>query len=474
MAVLAHIGFVVVYALRVNLSVALVAMVNNTYANPDQGNDPECSTGNRTVEAYNGGIYNWDKNEQGFILSSFFYGYLFTQLPGGFLASKYGGKWVFGIGILCTSLLTLVTPLAAGWGFKYLIAVRILEGLGEGVTFPAVHAMMGVWAPAKDRTKMTLTAYSGMQTGTVIAMPLSGLLADSNILGGWPSIFYFFGASGIIWFVFWWALAFSTPDSHPRISVEEKLFIESSLQKSAGKKGSQRIPWLSIICSTRVWAITVAHFCNNWVWYMVLTGLPSYFKDVLDFNMKENGFVSAAPFLVAFFVTMFVGYFADIMRRKWISTTLTRKIMGFIGFLPSAGFLVLASYAGCDQITLSVVYMTLATGLLQFNQAAYTVNHIDIAPRYSGILMGISNSFGTVAGCITPTVTGIFTNKHATRHQYQKVFFIATGMCLVGGLFYALFASGEEQSWNNPDSENDDSSKALINPGSDADDPSLV
>ena len=53
MAVLAHIGFVVVYALRVNLSVALVAMVNNTYANPDQGNDPECSTGNRTVEAYN-------------------------------------------------------------------------------------------------------------------------------------------------------------------------------------------------------------------------------------------------------------------------------------------------------------------------------------------------------------------------------------------------------------------------------------
>ena len=47
LAVLAHFGFFVVYALRVNLSVALVGMVNSTYAQVSQ--DPECRKNNKTT-----------------------------------------------------------------------------------------------------------------------------------------------------------------------------------------------------------------------------------------------------------------------------------------------------------------------------------------------------------------------------------------------------------------------------------------
>ena len=75
--------------------------------------------------------YHWDEVTQNQILSAFFYGYLVTQIPGGWLAGKYGGKWLFGIGVLCTTVLTLLTPLAASAGFRWLIAVRVLEGLGE-------------------------------------------------------------------------------------------------------------------------------------------------------------------------------------------------------------------------------------------------------------------------------------------------------------------------------------------------------
>ena len=67
----------------------------------------------------------------GIILGSFFYGYIFTQLPGGWIASKYGAKRVFGYGVLCTSILTLLTPLAAKFSIYALIAVRVLEGFGE-------------------------------------------------------------------------------------------------------------------------------------------------------------------------------------------------------------------------------------------------------------------------------------------------------------------------------------------------------
>ena len=77
------------------------------------------------------GPFNWDEEEQGIILGAFFYGYILTQIPGGFLAEKYGGKWLFGCGTFVTAVLTLLTPVAAKAGTGVFIAVRVLEGIGE-------------------------------------------------------------------------------------------------------------------------------------------------------------------------------------------------------------------------------------------------------------------------------------------------------------------------------------------------------
>ena len=76
-------------------------------------------------------MYDWDSESQGWILGSFFYGYILTQVPGGYLASRYGAKWLMGLGVLSTVLFTLITPLAADLGAGYLIAVRVMEGVGE-------------------------------------------------------------------------------------------------------------------------------------------------------------------------------------------------------------------------------------------------------------------------------------------------------------------------------------------------------
>jgi ACS family sodium-dependent inorganic phosphate cotransporter-like MFS transporter 5 len=77
------------------------------------------------------GEFMWDEHVQGIILGSFFYGYVVTQIPGGRLAEMYGGKLVFGLGVLLTGILTAVSPLAAKLGTSVFIAVRVLEGLCE-------------------------------------------------------------------------------------------------------------------------------------------------------------------------------------------------------------------------------------------------------------------------------------------------------------------------------------------------------
>lgn len=65
-------------------------------------------------------------------MGAFFWGYMVTQIPGGILAEKYGGKYVLGIGILLTDFFSMLTPLAARHGGSgAVIAMRVLTGLAE-------------------------------------------------------------------------------------------------------------------------------------------------------------------------------------------------------------------------------------------------------------------------------------------------------------------------------------------------------
>eukprot|EP00111_Clytia_hemisphaerica_P020421 TCONS_00060179-protein len=480
MILFSHFGFFIVYALRVNLSVVLVAMVNSTYANVDNS-DPECRSTDTNVTAaeYNGGEFNWNQNQQGIILSSFFYGYLLTQVPGGWLSMKFGGKIVLGLGVLGTCVLTILTPLAARTSIYWLIVVRVLEGFGEGVTFPAMHSLLAQWAPPEEISRMAVIAYSGMQTGTIVSLPLSGVLADSSFLGGWPSAFYVLGAVGCVWFLFWMIFIYDGPENHPSISNVERLYITKSHNNSSSDTKSTKIPWSHILTSRPVWAIMIGLFSHCWVWYMLLTGLPSYFSEVLDFKLKNNGFLSALPYLSSFVVQQIGGWFADYLRKNWISTTAARRLAGILAFYPSAGFLLLVSYAGCDQIALSVGYLVLAVTFITLNQIGLICSQVDIAPRYVGIIMGLANSAGTIAGCITPSVTGYFTNEHPTREQYRKVFMIAASICVIGGTFCNVFVSGELQPWNDiyHDEENfngSDEEQVLINSSNSINDDELV
>ena len=79
-------------------------------------------------------------------------------------------------------------------------------------------------------------------------------------------------------------------------------------------------------------------------------------------------------------------------------------------FLVPAFLLVSTSYVGCDHTSLAVVLFSLALGMQSLNTCAYCVNHLDVAPRFAGILMGIANSVGTIPGMIAPYVVGLLTD----------------------------------------------------------------
>ncbi|XP_012943338.1 sialin [Aplysia californica] len=442
---MAFLGFVNVYCLRVNLSVALVAMVNST-SDSNTTNSNECPDpdGGNSSSSSNMGEFNWDEETQGYVLGAFFYGYIVTQLPGGWLASKIGGKNLFGYGVLCTSLLTLVTPVAARYSVYLFIAVRVLEGIGEGVTFPAMHAIWGNWAPVWERSKLAAFTYAGAQLGTVVSLPISGVLCDSDVAGGWPSVFYVFGAIGCLWFIAWMLVVHNTPADHPRISASEREYIESSI----GKKEKVDTPWRHILTTPAVWGMAVAHFSNNWGFYTLLTCLPSYMKNILKFNMKENGLLSAVPYLVCWLMQNASGLTADYLRSHGhLSTQNTRKLFNSLGLVLPGGLLIVVGYVGCDHV-LAMVFLTLSVGFGGCTMGGYNVNHLDVAPKFAGVLMGITNAIATIPGFVGPAIVGYLTNNDQRRSQWQIVFYITAAVYVFGTIVYLIFARGEEMWWS--------------------------
>lgn len=431
MAILSFFGFANVYGMRVNLSIAIVKMVEKTNVTLPDG----------TSQVHQD--FDWGTAKQGIILSSFFWGYIITQLPGGLLAGKFGGMKIYGFGILSTSFFTILTPVVTHYGgFEWLLVLRILEGLGEGVTYPAQYSFWSKWAPKFERTKLITMSFCGSYAGTVVAMPLCGLLAEYY---GWESIFYVYGCFGLLWTILWSMLAAETPENHRFISDLEMQHIRQMRGTDDVNLNLRDIPWRHIFTSLPVYAIVAAHFSENWGFYTMLTELPTFMKDILHFDVKSSGFLAALPYLVLTIVLILVGQLSDFLRKeKYLSTVAVRKLFNTIGYCFQLVFLLLTGFT--DNATSAVVYLTLGVGLGGFAIASFNVNHLDISPRYACILMGISNTVCTIPGILSPTITGLIT-QGKTAEEWKIVFYISSAIYAFGAVIYATLASGNLQPW---------------------------
>jgi MFS family permease len=88
-------------------------------------------------------------------------GYLTTQLLGGYLAERYGGKWVMGPAVFLSSILNFLLPTFAEMSLHSLLAVRILQGALQGPSFPSMFSMSSKWLPTPERNRMMTFIMAG-------------------------------------------------------------------------------------------------------------------------------------------------------------------------------------------------------------------------------------------------------------------------------------------------------------------------
>ncbi|KRX50210.1 Vesicular glutamate transporter 2.2, partial [Trichinella murrelli] len=400
----AFVGFCVLYSMRVNLSIAILFMTRNATITDDDGNTT-------------------------------------TEFPAGWLACRFGGKRLLGCGIVACSILTMLTPVCARLDYRLLFFLRLLQGICQGVSYPSMQAIWSHWAPENEKSRLSGIVFSGSFFGTVIASPLTSVIAQRF---NWTTVFYVSGICGCIWSSIWLSTIAETPRSDGKITEAELEFIEND-KVVANKLEAKSVPWKELITSKAVWAIIAVHTTENWGFYTMLTYLPAYMNDVLGFKLESTGFTSALPYLAMGILLQVGGYLADyINSKKIITLELLRKLMASGGLFVQVLFTVILTFT--VNYIAATILMTFCVGFGGIVWASFSINQLDIAPQYASVIMGISNTFATLPGMISPSIVGAIVQKGVSS-EWCIIFYITAAFYAIGGVVFALFAKAEVQPW---------------------------
>jgi ACS family sodium-dependent inorganic phosphate cotransporter len=143
------------------------------------------------------------------------------------------------------------------------------------------------------------------------------------------------------------------------------------------------------------------------------------------------------PHVASFFFLNIAGNLADRMIRSGMDVGRVRKLMQTIGFGGLATALLIVGEVESAWAAIAVMSVGMALGA--FSTGGFAVNHMDLAPKYAGTLMGLTNTAGTIPGVIGVFVSGLILEATGS---WALVFQVAAGITLIGLAFYLLFSSG--------------------------------
>ncbi|CAI9739924.1 uncharacterized transporter slc-17.2-like-like [Octopus vulgaris] len=439
--------------LRVDLSMAFVCMLKPLNRTTEKvnitANNRECSTSdNNSMNQNYEGEFEWSDALQSNMLAGYFYGYIATNILGGVLADKYGGKRVLGGSLLIASILTILYPSLSRISGYFTLFLRILTGMASSAVPPSIQSLFGRWGPPKEISSLIGFSFAGQFIGSIVGLSISGFLCVYGFDNGWGSIFYIFGGISLVFSCVWFYIVYDNPDVHPTISEEERSYLKRTI---VSENVVKNLPWRRLIFSPAVWAINFGMFSYGWTDISFQVLLPLYMKEALNVNTTANGLMSSVPSIGQIIALPLCGKCADILRsKKYLSTRSVRVLFQTFSMVASACLLIAIGFLRCDQTVLITLLLFLSGITISVTSGGALVNNNDIAPSYAGIVFGFANTFTSIAGCISAVSTNALT-PNGTQKEWQITFAVYAAICVFGAIFFAILAKGEIQDWTGPE-----------------------
>ena len=367
--------------------------------------------------------YHISQFQLGWVQSAFLAGYALFQIPAGWVVGKLGPRKTLTLGLLWWSALTVATALVppdmAG-ALWVLIGVRFVLGLGESVAYPASNQFIAAWFPTQERGKANGWVFGGVGLGSGTAPPLIGLII---VAFGWHAAFYFSAVVGLVICGVWYLAARDAPAEHPKVTAAELAHIRAGMPvKMEG--AMPPVPWGKIFSSRDVWMVTIAYVAFGYVAFIFHTWFFPYVKNGLGLDMKQSVLLTAIPFIAMTTCCLAGGVVSDWLVKKK-GQYIGRSVFGAFTLFLTCGLLLVGGNAHNPYVAIAI--LACAAGALYFGQATYWAVGADFGGHYSGIVSGLINMGGQIAGTITASATPWF----AQEYGWPVAFYVAAGMSFV-------------------------------------------
>jgi len=372
---------------------------------------------------YIGKEFDLSPTALGGILSAFFIGYAGCQIPGGWLADKFGPRRVITGALAVWSLFTAFTGMVGN--MTQMLIVRFIFGAGEGVFPGPVWKIVGTWFSKKDRG----TANSCVLTSTTLGPALTPLMVAPLIAAyGWRGVFYVLGALGVICVIISWRYIVDKPEQFPGITPEEVQRIKeeraadeaasANLETSITPKAS----FWELIKEPRIWVMFFGVFFLTVPIWGYMTWLPTYLVKVRGLTLYKMAYAASIPFFVATVGMLMSGWMSDKFFRG------RRRYLVIVAELIGAFCLYL--FYTTPSVEYATLYQSLAAGFLFMALGSiWALPVIYLPENLMGSGSGFVNTGGQLGGLVAPLAIGMVIDW--TGGNYDAAFKLLALSCLI-------------------------------------------
>jgi len=358
----------------------------------------------------------WTEGDFATIVFWFQVAYAIGYIGFGRIVDLIGARLGYAVAIVIWTVSHMAHGLANG--VTQFALARFGLGIGESGNFPAGIRAVTDWFPQKERAFAIGLFNAGANVGAIVTPLLVPFLV---LMFDWRVAFYITGLLGIVWLIAWWAL-YRHPDEHPKLSADEKAWIQQDPADPVTPIG-----WRRLLGVKETWSYALGKFFIDPIWWFFLFWLPGYLFERYDMDLKSFGLPLAAIYLISDLGSIAGGWLSSRLIKAGHTPNFARKVTMFL----CACCVVPVYFAqDIDNVWTAVLIIGLATAAHQaFSANLYTLPS-DIFPRGAvGSVVGIGGMLGAVGGMSMALFTGYILEK--TSNNYQILFAICASAYFV-------------------------------------------
>jgi ACS family D-galactonate transporter-like MFS transporter len=261
-------------------------------------------------------------SQLGILFSAFFTTYTAMQFEIGWLVDRFDANRILAAGFLLWSLATVTTGLV--WGFALLLSMRLILGIGESVALPSCSKILARCLPEHHRGFASGALMSALRCGNAVGTFGAGFLMAKL---GWRPVFIGVGLVSLLWLPAWMRWM-------PRNSSVPAQRVEAGPGSAA------------ILRQRSFWGTSAGHFSANYLFYFMITWLPSYLVLQRHLSMATMTEVAGVYYSVDALSAVSSGWLQDFWIRRGYTPTLVRKSAMAIGFSVAAVAIARCAVAG--------------------------------------------------------------------------------------------------------------------------------